>query len=155
MAEGNHGMATAQKGLMAPVVSCISVACGFVRIIIEEGFMGAPVFSLVKLFASFLDPIMAVWIAVVMIAGYWLKRTKLPKWLPPLPVLLLAMYLAVGVLFGYLQYEADSWKGVLQVLLYGIGNGLVYTGFSFIIYDIAHGAFKKARARKEAKEAAA
>ena len=116
--------------------------------------MGAPIFSVLKLLASYLDPIMAVWIAVIMVAGYWLKRSRLPKWLPPLPVILLALYLAVSLFFGWLQYEVTGWKGVAKVLLYGIGNGLVYTGFSFIIYDIAHGAIKKAKAKKEAKEAA-
>ena len=155
MANREYETDNARKGLTAPVVSCVSAAIGIVRIIIEEGInMGAPVFSIIKLFASYLDPIMATWIAVVMIAGYWLKRSKLPKWMPPLPVILLILYLAVGFIFGWLQYEVTSWKGVERVLLYGIGNALVYTGFSFIIYDIGHGAIKKAKARKAEKEAA-
>lgn len=155
MADGKYEIDNARKGLAAPVISCFSAAVGLVRIVIEEGFnMGAPVFSIVKLFASYLDPIMATWIAVVMIAGYWLKRSKLPKWMPPLPVILLIMYLAVGFIFGWLQYEVTSWKGVERVLLYGIGNGLVYTGFSFIIYDIGHGAIKRHKAKKAEKEAA-
>lgn len=155
MADGKYEIDNARKGLAAPVISCFSAAVGLVRIVIEEGFnMGAPVFSIVKLFASYLDPIMATWIAVVMIAGYWLKRSKLPKWMPPLPVFLLIMYLAVGFIFGWLQYEVTSWKGVERVLLYGIGNGLVYTGFSFIIYDIGHGAIKRHKAKKAEKEAA-
>ena len=155
MAREIHDIDTAQKGHLAPVVSCLSAAVGFVRIVIEEGFnMGAPVFSIIKLFASYLDPIMAVWIAVVMIAGYWLKRSKLPKWMPPLPVILLIMYLAVGFIFGWLQYEVTSWKGVERVLLYGIGNGLVYTGFSFIAYDIGHGAIKRHKAKTAEKETA-
>ena len=155
MAREIHDIDSAQKGHLAPVVSCLSAAVGFVRIVIEEGFnMGAPVFSIIKLFASYLDPIMATWIAVVMIAGYWLKRSRLPKWMPPLPVILLIMYLVVGLVFGWLQYEVTSWKGVERVLLYGIGNGLVYTGFSFIIYDIGHGAVKRHKAKKTEKEAA-
>ena len=146
---------SAQKGHFAPVVSCFSAAVGFVRIVIEEGYnMGAPVFSIIKLFASFLDPIMATWIAVVMIAGYWLKRSRLPAWFPPLPVILLIMYLAVGFIFGWLQYEMESWKGLVRVMLYGVGNGIVYTGFSFIVYDIGHGAVKKHKAKKAEKEAA-
>ena len=155
MADGKYEIDNARKGLAAPVISCFSAAVGLVRIVLAEGFnMGAPVFSIVKLFASYLDPILATWIAVVMIAGYWLKRSKLPKWMPPLPVILLIMYLAVGFIFGWLQYEVTSWKGVERVLLYGIGNGLVYTGFSFIIYDIGHGAIKRHKAKKAEKEAA-
>lgn len=115
--------------------------------------MGAPVLSLIKLWASFLDPIMAIWIVVVMLAGFWLKRSRLPQWMPPLPVILLIMYLAIGLLFGWLQYEVTDWKGVERVLLYGVGNGIVYTGVSFIIYDIAHGAIKRRKAKKEAASA--
>ena len=155
MATDGHGIdQSAQKGRVAPVVSCLSAAIGFVRIVIEEGInMGAPVFSIIKLFASYLDPIMAVWIAVVMVAGYWLKRSRLPEWMPPLPVLLLIMFLVVCLIFGWLQYEVESWKGVERVLLYGIGNGLVYTGFSFIVYDIGHGAIKRRKEKKAGKEA--
>ena len=142
------------QGRFAPLLSCTSAVLGVIRIAIEEGYMGAPVFSVLKLLASYLDPIMAVWIAVIMIAGYWLKRSRLPGWLPPLPVILLALYLAVGFFFGWIQYEVTGWKGLARVLLYGIGNGLVYTGFSFIVYDIAHGIFKKARAKRLQKEAA-
>ena len=143
----------ARVGFLTPVISCLSIAFGFVRMVIEEGLnMGAPILSFIKLWASYLDPIMATWIAVVMLAGYWLKRARLPKWLPPLPVMLLIMYLVIGLVFGYLQYEVTSWKGVERVLLYGIGNGIVYTGFSFVIYDIAHGAVKRVSARKAGKE---
>lgn len=143
---------TGNKGLFAPVLSSISAVITFFRILIEEGIMGAPLFSIFKLLASYVDPVMAIWIVVVMIAGYWIKRSRLPDWVPPLPVLLLGLYLAVGFVFGWLQYEVTSWSGVVRVLLYGIGNGLVYTGFSFIIYDIAHNSLKKARKLKEVNQ---
>ncbi len=151
MARKEHGMATAQRGLIASAVPCIALALESLK----EGInMGAPVFSIIRLFTSYLDPIMATWIAVVMIAGYWLKRMNLPKWFPPLPVLLLIMYLAVSLFFGWLQYDVTGWKGVERVLLYGIGNGIVYTGFSFIVYDIGHGAIKRHKEKKAEKEAA-
>ena len=142
------------NGVFAPVLSFLSAVLTFIKILIEEGFMGAPIFSILKLLVSYVDPAMAIWIVVIMTAGYWLKRMSLPEWVPPLPVLLLAMYLAVGFVFGWLQYEVESWSGLVRVLLYGIGNGIIYTGFSFIIYDIAHGAFKKAKAKAGRKEAA-
>lgn len=107
----------------------------------------API-SLLKLLASSLDPNMAIWIVVVMVAGYWLKRSALPMWAPPLPVILLGMYLVIGFAFGWMQYGVDSWGALLWVLLYGAGNGIVYTGFSFIIYDIAHNSIKKSKAKK-------
>lgn len=138
------------EGRSGPVLSCLSIFFSFIRILIEEGIM-API-SLLKLLASSVDPNMAIWIFVVMIAGYWLKRTELPQWIPPLPVLLLAMYLVIGFAFGWMQYGVESWGGLLWVLLYGAGNGIVYTGFSFIIYDIGHNSLKKSRARKTAGE---
>lgn len=143
---------TAQRGrTVAPVISCSSLVLTLVRVILMEGLnmMGAPVETIISLVASLLDPAMTVWIAVIMTAGYWLKRSKLPSWAPPLPVILLLMYVAISCLFGWLQYEVESWKGVVKVLLYGIGNGVVFTGISFIIYDIGHGAIKKAKAKKE------
>ncbi len=135
-------------GILAPVISSLSFICGLVRILLEEVNGMVPIFSIVKLLASVLDPIMAIWIAVIMIAGYWLKRTRRPPWLPSLPVLLLALYLVIGFIFGWMQNTLEGWKGVAYVLVYGIGNGFFFTGFSFIIYDIAHGAIKKSKAKK-------
>lgn len=147
---------TDKKGQhFAPVVSCISVVYGLLRLVLEEGFMGAPAFSIIRLFVGYLDPAMAIWIVVVMIAGFWLKRSKLPSWMPPLPVILLFCYLVISTFFGYMQYEVSSWMGVARVLLYGIGNGVVFTGVSFIFYDIAHSAIKRAKAKKAREEEAA
>ena len=99
------------------------------------------------------DPVMAVWTIVVMVLGYWLKRTTaLPSWLPPLPVLLFGAFLAVGLFFGLLTNTADGWKGVGYVVAYAFGNALLYTGVSFIIYDIAHAFFKKRAKRKNEED---
>lgn len=138
------------EGRSGSVLSCLSLLMSVVRILLEEGFM-API-SLLKLLAATIDPLMAVWVIVIMVAGYWLKRTRLPDWAPPLPVLLLAMFLAIGFAFGWMQYGVDSWGGLAMVVFYGVGNAIFFTGISFIVYDIAHGTIKKAKA-KRAEEA--
>lgn len=138
------------EGHSGPVLSCLSLLLSFVRILLEEGLM-APV-SLLKLLASTIDPMMAIWIVVVMVAGYWLKRSRLPSWAPPLPVILLALFLAIGFAFGWMMYGATGWGGVLKVIAYGAGNGIFYTGISFIVYDIAHNSLKQRRAKKGKEE---
>lgn len=111
----------------------------------------API-SLLKLLASVIDPTMAIWVVVIMVAGYWLKRSRLPSWAPPLPVLLLALFLSIGFAFGWMQYGVSGWGDLIRVLLYGAGNAIFFTGISFIVYDIAHATLKKARAKKEGKD---
>lgn len=140
------------RGILARAVPSLSFITGTVRILFEEVSMGFPVFSIVKTLSAVVDPNMAVWIAVIMVAGYWLKRMRRPQWLPSLPVLLLALFLAVGFAFGWMQNTYDGWKGVAWVMAYGIGNGIFFTGMSFIVYDIGHGTLKKARARKKEGE---
>lgn len=141
------------RGLFAPIVSAVSFLTGTIKIFIEEVSMGFPAFSIIKMLAGIIDPNMAVWVVVIMTAGYWLKRASRPMWLPSLPVLLLALFLAVGFAFGWMQNVYDGWKGVAYVLAYGIGNGIFFTGLSFVIYDIGHGTIKKSKAKKAAKEA--
>lgn len=113
-------------------------------------------FDLITLFKDVMataDPSMAVWVIVVMTMGYWLKRTgNLPSWLPPLPVLLFGAFLIVALFFGLLTNESEGWKGVAYVVSYAIGNAFLYTGMSFIFYDIAHAYTKRHCERKALKE---
>lgn len=107
------------------------------------------ILSIFEWLVSLLDPAMAVWVVVVMVLGYWLKRTTtLPSWLPPLPIILFAAYMAVGLLFGLISNTADGWRGVAYVVAYALGNALLYTGLAFIVYDIAHALVKRRAARK-------
>ena len=112
--------------------------------------------SVFKWVVGLADPAMAVWVVVVMVLGYWLKRSAtLPSWLPPLPVILFAAYLVVGLFFGLISNTADGWRGVAYVLAYAVGNALLYTGVAFIVYDIAHALIKRrAQKRKEVEDGA-
>lgn len=100
-----------------------------------------------------IDPVMAIWVAVIMVLGFWLKRTdNLPRWIPPLPVVLFASFLMVALLFGWLTNTHDGWSGVLYVIAYALGNAIFFTGLSFFIYDNAHNIIKQKHARKNATE---
>ncbi len=99
-----------------------------------------PILSLI---VGVIDPIMAIWIAVIIIAGYWIKRAGLPSWTPPLPIILLLLMTLVSIVFGWIKNEADGWKGLVYVLLYGLGNGIAFTGLAFILYDVTHAILKK------------
>lgn len=100
-----------------------------------------------------IDPVMAIWVAVIMVLGFWLKRTEnLPRWIPPLPVVLFASFLLAALLFGWLTNTHEGWSGVLYVIAYAIGNAIFFTGLSFFIYDNAHNIIKQKHARKNAIE---
>lgn len=101
-------------------------------------------FSIFKWFTALIDPVLAVWVAVIMVAGFWLKRSvKLPSWLPPLPVCLFVIFLVVSLLFGWVTNTYEGARGVFYVMAYALGNSIAFTGLSFVIYDIAHGVIKK------------
>lgn len=101
-------------------------------------------FSIFKWFTALIDPVLAVWVAVIMVAGFWLKRSvKLPSWLPPLPVCLFVIFLVVSLLFGWVTNAYEGARGVFYVVAYALGNSIAFTGLSFVIYDIAHGVIKK------------
>lgn len=100
--------------------------------------------SIFKWFTALIDPVLAVWVAVIMVAGFWLKRSvKLPSWLPPLPVCLFVIFLVVSLLFGWVTNTYEGARGVFYVVAYALGNSIAFTGLSFVIYDIAHGVIKK------------
>ena len=44
------------RGVFAPILSFISAVLTFIKILLEEGFMGAPIFSILKLLASGWEP---------------------------------------------------------------------------------------------------
>ena len=110
-------------------------------------------FSIFSGLLRLVDPAMAIWVAVIMVLGFWLKRTdNLPRWIPPLPVTLFASFLLVALLFGWLTNTHGGWAGVLYVIAYAIGNAIFFTGLSFFIYDNAHNIIKQKNARKNATE---
>lgn len=111
-------------------------------------------FSIFKWFTALIDPVLAVWVAVIMVAGFWLKRSvKLPSWLPPLPVCLFVIFLVVSLLFGWVTNTYEGARGVFYVMAYALGNSIAFTGLSFVIYDIAHGVIKKKGLAKTTEEA--
>ena len=102
---------------------------------------------------SFIDPCLLPWVAVTNVMGYWLKKEKLPGWIPPVPLLLFLANFLICSLIGWALTDAEGWKAIVIALLeYGIGNGLVITLVSTWGYDVVH-AFAKKGLQKRAKEA--
>ena len=102
---------------------------------------------------SLIDPNLAPWILVANVAGYWLKQKELPKWFPPIPLVLFLMDFFVCVAVGWALTDAEGWKAItIAILEYGIGNGLAITLLSTFSYDVVHSFTKRMAARKNEKE---
>lgn len=139
----------------SPVLQAASLVLSLLKLFLGETEDMTAVVSALRLVLDLLDPVMGVWVVLIITAGYFLKRMDLPSWMPSLPVLLLFCYLILGFTFGALRTPYKGASGAIYILAYGVGNAILFTGSSFIIYDIAHAAVKKARAKKLAKEAEA
>lgn len=104
----------------------------------------------VDLLANLMDPKLIPWVLVLNILGYWLKKLRLPKFLPPLPVLLFAASFVVCCLFGWAHTEATGAKAmIITIMDYGIVNGLLVAFFAISGYDILKGFMS--RKEKEGK----
>lgn len=114
---------------------------------------GREMYQALSFIFSFFDPRLAPFIFVLNIIGYWLKKTGLPKWAPPLPLLLVMLSFLISAVFGWVVTEAEGTKAiVLSILYYGIGNGLLIGFLSTSGYDIVHSFLKNANKKKEVKE---
>ncbi len=103
-------------------------------------------------FINFIDASLLPWVLVMILAGQCLKRFSLPKWLPPMPVIIFILSFFVCSLFGCAECSYEGWRGfVLGILKYGIGNGLAITMISCYGYDLVHSVTKKVVSVKEKK----
>lgn len=91
-----------------------------------------------------IDPKLLPWVLFLNVAGIWLKRGKLPSWMPPIPILLFLISFIICCVFGWIHTEATGAKAMLQIILeYGLANGLVMTLIATWGYDIVHAYTKK------------
>lgn len=144
---------TLQPKMSSPVLKGFSIGLSLAKLALGDCEDMSALLSALRLVLDLLDPVMSVWIVVIISAGFFLKRSELPKWTPPLPIILLLAYLIVGFAFGAMRNEYNGLCGVIYTISYGVGNGILFTGLSFIIYDIAHACLKRAKAKKAEKEA--
>ncbi len=102
---------------------------------------------------SFIDPNLLPWILVANVAGYWLKQKGMPRWMPPIPLVLFLANFIVCTLVGWTMADAEGWKAmVIAILEYGVGNGLAITLAATFGYDIVHSFTKRHVRKKEAEE---
>lgn len=111
-------------------------AIGVMRLVVPQLdiFYEEEVMSFLNAFDLDLIP----WIVFINVLGKQLKKVKIPKWLPPIPALLLMASVAVCALFGWSHTDATGAKAVVVVLEYGIGNGLLIGLTALGGYDIVH-----------------
>lgn len=102
---------------------------------------------------SLIDPNLVPWVLVANVAGYWMKQRELPKWIPPIPLMIFLGNFAFCTLVGWALTDAEGWKAIIIAILeYGIGNGIAITLVSTFGYDVVHSIAKRRKASKEAKE---
>lgn len=81
---------------------------------------------------------------VVWVFGYWFKRNGLPKWAPPLPLVLFLLSFVLCACYGWAHTTATGAKSLMIILVeYGLCNGALITFMSTFGYDIVHGYTKK------------
>ena len=113
---------------------------------------GKEMYQALSFIFSFFDPRLVPFILVLNVIGYWLKKVGLPKWSPPLPLLLLLLSFFISAIFGWVVTDGEDAKAiVMSILYYGLGNGLLIGFLSTSGYDIVHAFMKQAKALKEGK----
>ena len=88
-------------------------------------------------------------VVVFFILGYWLKRMKLPKWCPKVPMLMFIMgFLVFGVYAAIIDCPA-TWLDALGTIAYAFGNTAFFVSVSVLMYDMKHCHTKAKRALPE------
>lgn len=112
---------------------------------------GKEMYQALSFIFSFFDPRLVPFIFVLNIIGYWLKKVGLPKWCPPLPLLLFLFSFVLSAVFGWIVTDETEGKAIIMsIVYYGLGNGLLLGFLSTSGYDIVHAFIKRAKEKKEA-----
>ena len=84
------------------------------------------------------------WVFVLNIIGYWGKRMNLPKWVPPMPLLIMLSSFLICCGFGWAHTDVTGAKAVfVAVVEYGLGNGAIVAMLAIFGYDSVHAFTKK------------
>jgi len=104
---------------------------------------------------SLLDPKVIPFAVSLCVLGKWLKKLKLPKWMPPLPLLLVVSGFLMMTVYGYVTSGMHGASEVVYALLYGLANGIAVSATAMVGYDIGHSGAKKHRENVAAEKAKA
>lgn len=109
----------------------------------------------IELLCGLIDPRLIAWVVVINIIGYWLKVKGLPKWCPPLPLLLFLISFVICTLFGWLVSGdlGGPKAAVMSIFFYGLGNGFLVAVTATWGYDIVHAIRKQRKAKESATSA--
>lgn len=93
------------------------------------------------------------WVFVLNIIGYWAKKVTLPKWLPPIPLLLFVASFFVCAGFGWAHTDVVGSKMVfVSIVEYGLGNGAIVAMLAIFGYDSVHAFTKRKNLKQIDKE---
>lgn len=83
---------------------------------------------------------------VLNVIGYWGKRITLPKWVPPMPLIIMLFSFIICAMFGWAHTTVEGAKAIfVSVVEYGIGNGSIVAMLAIFGYDSVHAFTKKTK----------
>lgn len=95
-----------------------------------------------------IDAKLLPFVGMFFVLGYWLKRTKLPKWCPKIPTLLFIAGFAAFTILSAVMEQPQNAMDAISVILYGLANACFFVSVSVWAYDIKH-ARTKAKAKQQ------
>ena len=114
-----------------------------IKLFIPETFKAATEGLAMDIINAF-DYRLIPWVFVLNIIGYWGKRMNLPKWVPPMPLLIMLSSFLVCCGFGWAHTDVAGAKAVfVAVVEYGLGNGAIVAMLAIFGYDSVHAFTKK------------
>ena len=94
--------------------------------------------DLVNMLFELLDPALLFWALVLNVLGYHLKKVGLPKYCPPIPLLLYLVALVPCLALGWATVNAEGGKAAYLAIFYGLSNAGLITLPAIFGYDVVH-----------------
>ncbi len=83
---------------------------------------------------------------VLNVIGYWGKRITLPKWVPPMPLIIMLFSFIICAMFGWAHTTVEGAKAIfVTVVEYGLGNGSIVAMLAIFGYDSVHAFTKRTK----------
>ena len=82
-------------------------------------------------------------VGVFFTLGYWLKRVRLPKWCPRIPMLLFISGFLIFTIYAAIIDKPGTALDALGTVAYGLANAAFFVSVSALVYDMKHQHAKK------------
>lgn len=119
-----------------------------IKLFLPESFKAASEGLAMEIINAF-DYRLIPFVFVLNIIGYWGKRINLPKWLPPMPLLIMLSSFIICATFGWAHTSVEGAKAIfVSIVEYGLGNGSIVAMLAIFGYDSVHAFTKKTKFAK-------